>query len=79
MPGASVYITSSLDIPVSATPICNNASGGSEGGFDAILPIQSCFKLQTYAYFPGIGGTVTFLARDGEAELIWTYSNNVPV
>jgi hypothetical protein len=68
---------SSLDIPVSATPICNNASGGSEGGIGAILPTQSRFRLQTYAHFLGTDGTVTFRARDGEAELTGTYSQRV--
>ncbi|BCV67993.1 hypothetical protein TUM17387_33520 [Shewanella carassii] len=33
--------------------------------------------LQTYAYFPGTGGTVTFRARDGEAELTGMYSQRV--
>jgi hypothetical protein len=65
--------SSSLDIPVSATPICNNASGGSEGGIGAILLVLSSLnylkELQTYTSFPGTGGTVTFRARDGEAEL----------
>ena len=73
---------SSLDIPVSATPICNNASGGSEGGIGAILLVPSSLKhlksLQTYTYFPGTGGTVTFRARDGEAELTGTYSQQHP-
>ncbi|OXR99502.1 hypothetical protein, partial [Shewanella algae] len=72
---------SSLDIPVSATPICNNASGGSEGGIGAILLALSSLKhlksLQAYTYFLGTGGTVTFRARDGEAELTGTYSQRV--
>ncbi|WP_335921150.1 hypothetical protein, partial [Shewanella algae] len=58
-------------------PICNNARGGSEGGIGAILPTHSCFELQTYAYFPGIGGTVTVENRDGEAELTGMYSQRV--
>ncbi|WP_447078589.1 hypothetical protein, partial [Shewanella algae] len=57
--------------------ICNNASGGSEGGIGAILPTQSCFELQTYAYFPGIGGTVTVENKDVFVEATWTYSRRV--
>ncbi|BCV62718.1 hypothetical protein TUM17386_23890 [Shewanella algae] len=68
---------SSLDIPVSATPICNNTSGGSEGGIGTILPTQSCFELQTYAYFPGIGGTVTVENKDVFDEATGTYSRRV--
>ncbi|BCV38252.1 hypothetical protein TUM17377_35800 [Shewanella chilikensis] len=33
--------------------------------------------MQTYAYFPGTGETVTFRARDGEAELTGMYSQRV--
>ncbi|PYE59038.1 hypothetical protein C8J23_11059 [Shewanella chilikensis] len=51
---------SSLDIPVSATPICNNASGGSEGGIGATLLVLSSLKhlryLQTYTYFQAQAG-----------------------
>ena len=68
---------SSLDIPVSAAPICNNASGGSEGGIGAILPTQSCFELQTYAYLPGTGGTVTVENKDVFVEATGTYSRRV--
>ncbi|HCD13038.1 MAG TPA: hypothetical protein DEQ41_04750, partial [Shewanella sp.] len=32
---------------------------------------------QTYTSFPGTGETVTFRARDGEAELTGTYSQRV--
>jgi hypothetical protein len=36
--GASVYITSSLDIHVSATLFAPTAFGDTEGGIGAILP-----------------------------------------
>ncbi|BCV64410.1 hypothetical protein TUM17386_40810 [Shewanella algae] len=72
---------SSLDIPVSATPIYNNASGGSEGGIGAILLVPSSLKhlksLQTYTYFPGTGGTVTVENKDVFVEATWTYSRRV--
>ncbi len=50
-------------------------------GISAILLALSSLKhlksLQTYTYFPGTGGTVTFRAMDGEAELTGTYSQRV--
>ncbi len=50
-----VLASSTFDIPVSATPICNNARGGSEGGIGATLLVLSSLKhlkyLQTYTYF----------------------------
>ncbi len=72
---------SSLDIPVSATPICNNASGGSEGGIGAILLVLSSLnylkELQTYTSFPGTGETVTVENRDVFVEATWTYLRRV--
>ncbi|OXR99293.1 hypothetical protein AMR44_18895 [Shewanella algae] len=73
-----VLASSTFDIPVSATPICNNARGGSEGGIGAILPTQSCFALQTYAYFPGTGETVTVENKDVFVEATGTYSQQRP-
>ncbi|TVO94050.1 hypothetical protein AYI86_17675 [Shewanella algae] len=57
------------------------AFGDTEGGVGAILLALSSLKylksLQTYTYFLGAGGTVTFRAMDGEAELTRTYSQRV--
>ena len=68
---------SSLDIPVSATPICNNASGGSEGGIGVILLALSSLKhlkcLQTTTSFSGTGGTVTVENKDVFVEATGTY------
>ena len=54
---------------------------GSEGGIGAILLALGNLKHlkfpQTYTSFPGTGETVTFRARDGEAELTGTYSQRV--
>ncbi|WP_219033264.1 hypothetical protein, partial [Shewanella algae] len=57
------------------------AVGDTEGEIGATLLALSSLKhlksLQIYTSFPGTGGTVTFRARDGEAELTRMYSQRV--
>ncbi|GGE74354.1 hypothetical protein GCM10011520_13620 [Shewanella carassii] len=57
------------------------AFGDTEGGVGATLLVLNSLKylrdLQTHTYFSGTDGTVTFRARDGEAELTGTYSQRV--
>ncbi|MFV7670140.1 hypothetical protein ACNPK5_22040, partial [Shewanella algae] len=58
-----------------------NALRPLRAGVGAILLALSSLKhlkcLQTYTHFLGTGGTVTFRARDGEAELTRMYSQRV--
>ncbi|BCV60331.1 hypothetical protein TUM17386_00020 [Shewanella algae] len=65
----------------SATLFAPTAFGDTEGGIGAILLALGNLKHlkcpQTYTSFPGTGETVTFRARDGEAELTGTYSQRV--
>ncbi|WP_226684450.1 hypothetical protein [Shewanella indica] len=43
----------------------------------ALSSLEYLKSLQTHTYFSGTGGTVTFRARDGEAELTRTYLQRV--
>ena len=53
------------------------ASSGSRCNSVIIALLEIAYIPKDIHLFPGTGGTVTFRARDGEAELTGTYSQRV--